>query len=194
MSKYFVIIFLLFTTPIAASAATLSVRPISANKVRIEVNSDVAYNAISAKLKFDPSVVLIKSLSFDNSFCVMFIENNTDNINGLISVQCGKPNPGQTGKGTVAEIKYERLGNTNLHFDWMEGNHVLANDGMGTELLLETISLTISPRQYELTQTPIVSESFEPQITDIIEDDKSFSSWTGVKILIEESLIKKNLA
>ncbi len=67
----------------------------------------------------------------------MFLERNVDNEAGKVEIACGLPSPGFSERtGTVAELLIQPIeeGQTELLFD-EEKTQVLANDGLGTNVL-----------------------------------------------------------
>lgn len=99
-----------------------------------------AINAIAANLSFDPSRMRVEEIVTDHSICAdgFFIEKNFDNAAGTVSVVCGIPNPGfSETKGTVADIRFSPLQPGQLALSFASTTRVLANDGLGTDVLRE---------------------------------------------------------
>lgn len=100
-----------------------------------------AINAISANLKFDPARMRVEEVVTDHSICTdgFFIEKNFDNAAGTVDVVCGIPTPGYSGtKGIVAEILFTPLTTGPVALTFASTTQVLANDGLGTNVLRET--------------------------------------------------------
>ncbi|TSC84911.1 MAG: Uncharacterized protein G01um101413_295 [Parcubacteria group bacterium Gr01-1014_13] len=97
-----------------------------------------AINTVSAVINYDPKAVKIKNIITDKSFCDqnLFLEKNIDEANGKVTISCLAPNPGfAEPKGIVAELVLQPLndGFIGLRFD--PESQVLANDGLGTNVL-----------------------------------------------------------
>jgi len=93
-------------------------------------------NALLASLHFSNDIINIEELNIDNSICDLFIENAFDNEQGFLNIICGKPFPGFNESSEVAEITFTKkiAGETNFIFTEAM---ILANDGYGTDILLE---------------------------------------------------------
>lgn len=109
--------------------------------VKVYVNTaGKAINAVGIKLNFPVDLVEVEKSDTTESFCTLFPENSFDNDLGLITYSCGLPTPGLTDdNGLVGTfyIKLKKTGTVNLTLT--DECQVLANDGLGTDLLSETI-------------------------------------------------------
>lgn len=97
-----------------------------------------AINAIEVVANYDPKAVEILDIITTNSFCRQdfFITKTIDNENGIVDIACGLPNPGfSRPNGIVAELLIQPLksGQLSLHFG--DETKILANDGLGTNVL-----------------------------------------------------------
>ncbi|MBI2063576.1 MAG: hypothetical protein HYT65_01115, partial [Candidatus Yanofskybacteria bacterium] len=95
-------------------------------------------NAVSAVIKYDPSMFEIVDILTANSLCDpgLFLEKDINKSAGTVTIVCGVPNPGfSEPSGTLAELVVQPLivGGASLKF--AEGTQVLANDGLGTNVL-----------------------------------------------------------
>lgn len=129
-------------------------------KIKIDTGGE-SINTIEVKIKFDPERVAVKDLITIASICGddYFLEKNIDNNLGQVSFACLRPSPGFSGNdGTVAEILLQpkKIGNFTLVFD--EATKVLANDGLGTNVL----------RKYDNAHFFVVREDDEEEL-EIIE-------------------------
>jgi hypothetical protein len=96
-------------------------------------------NAVNLELDFDPTVAKVTDLNTSDSFCDQrfMLKKTVDNDKGHITVVCGLPNPGYSGElGNVVVLRVRalRVGDFALRFS-TTGNKVLANDGLGTNVL-----------------------------------------------------------
>lgn len=94
-----------------------------------------AINASGIYLKFSTSTISVKEIKLNNNFCKMVIKKSIDPQNGLVSILCGLPSPGKKSKTKIAQINFNKInyGWANIEFD--EQSMILANDGLGTNLL-----------------------------------------------------------
>src|SRR3989339_434142 len=118
------------------------------NNKKIAINllsGGEAINAVKAVINYDPKMVKVDKIITDSSFCKtgtsnMFIEKNIDNENGQVSIVCGLPNPGfSQEEGILAELIIEPLQTGQISLRFGPESQVLANDGLGTNVLRDTI-------------------------------------------------------
>ena len=140
-----------------------------------------AINVVSAIINYDPKAVEIKDILTDKSFCDqnLFLEKEINKEKGEIIITCGIPNPGfAKPKGIVAELVLQPLndGFISLRFD--PESRVLANDGLGTNVLRQTTdgsyqvvneSLTTSTRSLLVFSTthPNIERWYSKKIIDL---------------------------
>lgn len=116
-------------------------------QVDIYVTSkEQAINAVGYEISFDSSLVEVVSTSSEGSICELFTE---DIIEGnSVRYSCGLPNPGFTGEdGLVGSIQLKAVRKGVLEIIFGENTQVLANDGLGTDILDDTahIKVVITP-------------------------------------------------
>jgi hypothetical protein len=100
-------------------------------------------NAVEVHLRFDPQVLQVNSLSFSRSICGQntLLDKSIDNSNGTVNVSCAITDKAfAASQGVIADIDFTplRAGNASLSFD--EDTHVLAADGLGTDVLRSVTS------------------------------------------------------
>lgn len=137
---------LAFAMPVYAvqvHGATLELTSTSAGQVDILISTDISINAVGVVIYFDPGLVAVTKLDFDNSFCLMFIEKVIDESQGQIRISCGLPNPGFTGKGIVGSIRFTKKDIDPARFAIANDSEILANDGLGTNIFEKAKSITI---------------------------------------------------
>jgi hypothetical protein len=101
-----------------------------------------AINAVQAEINYDPDKIKVVNIITANSFCSpdLFVEKNIDNIKGVVNIVCGIPSPGFTGPGgTIAELLVQPLQEGNFSFNFGTSTQVLANDGLGTNVLRQAV-------------------------------------------------------
>lgn len=91
-----------------------------------------AINAIETTLNFETDKLSLDQISYDNSFCDLFIEEKIDNLIGNLKIACGSPNANY-GTGTIAKLKFNKIkeGWTKMN---VGESTVLENNGLGTPL------------------------------------------------------------
>lgn len=102
------------------------------------ISGGEAINAVEARLRFDPTVVRIVDIDFSRSLCNnnLIIERKIDNDAGNVAIVCGLPNPGFLERtGIVADLVLQPLSAGRLALAFEEETKVLANDGLGTQVL-----------------------------------------------------------
>ncbi len=100
------------------------------------VSEHNAINAAAVSLKVNPSMVEILSMSTEESFCSLYLENNFDPRKGEAHVSCGTPTPGFSGDSVLMKIRvrYKLPGKTEFRLEPADAM-VLANTGGGTDIL-----------------------------------------------------------
>ena len=102
-----------------------------------------AINAIEAVINYDPEAAEVLDIITTNSFCRQdsFITKTIDNENGVINIACFLPNPGFSGlNGILAELLIQPLKSGQFSLCFGDETKVLANDGLGTNVLRMTIN------------------------------------------------------
>ena len=97
-----------------------------------------AINAVEVVANYDPKAVEVLDIITTNSFCRqdLFITKTIDNENGIVDIACGLPNPGfSKPNGIVAELLIQPLKSGQLSLRFGDETKVLANDGLGTNVL-----------------------------------------------------------
>lgn len=125
-------------------------------KVDIKISSgDEAINAVQAVINFDNQKIKVIDIDSRSSFCKangadLFVEKKIDNVSGVVTIACGLPAPGFSGEnGIVAQLSFQPLkdGLTGLSFG--DGTMVLANDGLGTNVLRDMAGASYFLTSYE---------------------------------------------
>lgn len=108
-------------------------------KIVIQINTGgEAINAAQVVVHYDPAVARVEQILTANSFCPQefFLEKEIDNDKGEVRVVCMVPTPGlTTDQGIVAELLIQMLKAGELTLRFGEETEVLANDGLGTDVL-----------------------------------------------------------
>lgn len=109
--------------------------------VSILVNTgDESINALSVHISFDPARVQIQDVDMEHSICSNVLEKAVDIANKEVRISCIVTSPGFSGpQGVIGDIIVHPLvtGDFSLSFD--DHAQVLANDGLGTNVLRQTI-------------------------------------------------------
>ncbi|OGG71099.1 hypothetical protein A3I99_03045 [Candidatus Kaiserbacteria bacterium RIFCSPLOWO2_02_FULL_45_11b] len=162
-----------FLAPLTSLAATLSLSPStgvyttgSTFTVRAVVNTQgKPVNAAEGTIKFNPAEVTVVSVNRSGSIFNLWVTEPTfSNSAGTISFSGGMPS-GYTGSaGTIFSITFKTTNASAAKVNFTNGS-VLANDGMGTNVLssMNGGSYTISAAS--VTPTPEVVEYVAPANT-----------------------------
>ncbi|MBC7074251.1 hypothetical protein H5T58_02610, partial [Candidatus Parcubacteria bacterium] len=111
-----------------------------------------AINAAEATIKFDPTIIRVRSVSKSGSIFSLWPEEPTfSNSAGTVKFVGGSPTPYKGSGGRIVTITFEALKEGTASLEFTQGK-VLAADGLGTDITDRLIgaNYTITPR----TQTP----------------------------------------
>lgn len=151
-----------------------------------------AINAVQVALNFDPKVAKLNDIKMEESFCDQrfILKKTIDNSAGKVEIACGLPNPGFSGLvGTVAKLIFQPLtvGNLNLTYSDGSSNKVLANDGLGTNVLRKTTGafyrvvddMKANPVQSPVSSAATIQKQVEalPAITPSSLDHPNSEKW-----------------
>jgi hypothetical protein len=92
-------------------------------------------NTINASLSFSPSKLALIQASKKQSFCSFFIEEKIDNDQGVYNLACGAPDPGISAKSPAVRLTFQKLEAGWAQIKFLEDSSVLANNGLGTNIL-----------------------------------------------------------
>jgi hypothetical protein len=149
--------FFVFAFPLqAGAAATLEVSPQKGKQqvgvpfsVNIKVNTHGdAINAAEANLTFDKNLLNVVSVGTTSSIFSMWVEYPSySNTNGTVHFSGGLPAPGFIGNGIILNVKFNPIAVGTAVVAFTGSGQVLANDGLGTNILNGTTNGTfvISP-------------------------------------------------
>jgi hypothetical protein len=153
-----------FSLTATADAASLTLSPGSGNyapgatfTVRLSVNSQgKSINAADGTVKFDPSQLTVVSATRSSSIFNLWVTEPTfSNSAGTVTFSGGLPS-GYTGSGgNIMSITFRAKGSGTTKVS-VSGGSVLANDGMGTNVLssMGSASFTIQAAAPAPTPTP----------------------------------------
>src|SRR3989344_585971 len=162
-------------------------------------------NAVSAEVRFPTSLLTLQSISKTGSVMSFWAEEPSySNNNGTASLQGIVPNPGWKGQGgTIVTFvfKVKASGSATISFS---SASVLANDGLGTNILSKTFSKTLSfgdsaPQATSPALTsgaplaPVLTSSTHPDPSMWYNDANPLFSWkvpadvTAVRLLYDKN-------
>lgn len=170
--------FLCFARP--THAATLSFAPQTTSvsvgdivSVKVLVNTGgTAVNVAGGTIEFPPDLLQVMSINTASSIFSLWVENPTfSNSLGTIGWNGGIPNPGFSGDaGQAMSVTFmaKAAGNASLLFS---NGTVLANDGMGTDVLsgYGNASISIGPATYKASAAQ-TDKTNQPTITSYDRD------------------------
>lgn len=174
LSSFLTIVLLaLFVLPLTSFAATLSLSPNtgvyttgSTFTVRAVVNTQgKPVNAAEGTIKFNPSEVTVVSVDRSGSIFNLWVTEPTfSNSAGTISFSGGMPS-GYTGSaGTIFTITFRTTNASTARVNITNGS-VLANDGMGTNVLSSMNGGSYTIQAASVSPTPEVVEYVAPANT-----------------------------
>src|SRR3989338_4932160 len=102
-------------------------------------------NAVSTEMRFPAELLTLQSISKTSSIISFWAEEPTySNSNGTATLQGIVPNPGWKGQsGTVVTFVFKVRAASSATISFTSAS-VLANDGLGTNILSKTFSKTLS--------------------------------------------------
>ncbi len=145
-------------------------------------------NAIEAVVKYDPTLARVEEIRTSNSFCRQdfFIEREINNKKGEVHVVCGLPTPGFNElRGTVFELVLQPLKPGKLALWFGENTAVLANDGLGTNVLRNTAGASYLIAEGRESGMADASEVFvfspsHPNATRWYNSQKPLFTWSSL--------------
>ena len=103
----------------------------------------VAINVIRTDLEFDPQILKAVNVSTDGSFANLFVQKDINNQLGYVRLTGGVPNPGyHESEGMFGTVFFEALKPGPTQVEFLPTSMVLANDGQGSNVLLNLPSAT----------------------------------------------------
>lgn len=138
--------FAIYNSTIEFEPDTDIVDPSFEQRVAIRVKTGgETINAVEAVVGYDPDSVSVEEILTADSFCDpgFFMEKTIDDIRGEVRIACGVPNPAfSEPEGIVAQIvlRPRHAGSYTLRF--LDETQVLANDGLGTDVLRQSTDAT----------------------------------------------------
>jgi hypothetical protein len=158
-------------------------------ETRIKVSSGgEAVNAFKAVISFDPKIINVSDILTKDSVCSaeLFIEKTIDNINGLVQVSCIIPNPGfNEPDGTLASLIIKPLKPGLYELKFEPESEVLANDGLGTNVLRTSwnsmYQIIDSPADQQSTTELLIFSSTHPNTNRWYNKKEIQLSWANLR-------------
>lgn len=127
--------------------------------VRIDSGGE-SINTVRVVVQYDPAIAKVVEIDTKKSLCPpqMFLEREIDNKKGEVTITCVIPSPGFSDVGGVIAVLHVQplaAGRFKLQFD--KETAILANDGLGTDVLRQSIS-----GDYQVTVPVIEQKSDGP--------------------------------
>ncbi len=110
-------------------------------------------NVAHVIVHYDTNKIRIDQIDTEKTFCdeSLFIRRDIDDVNGTVTISCGKARPGFTDTiGIVGELVFTPLipGEFALSFD--DDSQILAHDGLGTNVLRSSVGGSYSAVEGDL--------------------------------------------
>lgn len=200
-----------FIQPAAAATLTLSggdsatIGQTISVPLFVSTEGSEVLNAVSAEIRFPSSLLTLQSISKTGSVMSFWAEEPSySNSNGTAVLQGIVPNPGWNGqRGTIVTFvfKVKASGSATISFS---SASVLANDGLGTNILSKAYSKTLSfgdsvPQATSPALTsgaplaPVLTSSTHPDPSMWYNDANPLFSWkvpanvTAVRLLYDKN-------
>src|SRR3989344_2914171 len=201
--KIILLFFLIVFAPFFVNAANLGLSPSTVSRtvgstfsVSVYVSSaDKAMNAASGVISFPTDKLGVVSVSKTNSVMNLWVQEPTfSNTRGTVNFEGIALNPGYTGsQGTIITITFrtKSAGQANIKFS---SGSVLANDGVGTNILIgfSNANITIqpipSPQDVINNDKPELNTAETPKDNDTAEIDNSAPLETPVITYYQEEV------
>jgi hypothetical protein len=97
-------------------------------------NNGELFNTASIQIKYPPEKIQIESISYENSFCEIIINEKIDNINGFLDISCGNPEPILATSTNMLQINFNKLESGWAQIS-LNASKILAHDGLGTDII-----------------------------------------------------------
>lgn len=147
-----------------------------------------AINAAEVVVNYDPEAVEVLDIITINSFCRqdLFITKTIDNENGVVDIACVLPSPGfSEPNGIVAELLIQPLKSGQLSLRFGDETKILANDGLGTNVLRLAIDGSYNIVNYDDQQNiggPLTVFSYtHPNSERWYKRKNVYFSWSDIK-------------
>jgi hypothetical protein len=162
---------------------------LSEKRIAIKVSTGgEAINAAEAVINYDPKMAEVLDIITTNSFCRqdLFAEKTIDNENGVVDITCGVPSPGfSEPNGIVAELVIQPLKIGQLSLRFGDETKILANDGLGTNVLRLAIdgnyNIVSYDDQQNIGEPPTVFSYTHPNSERWYKKKNVYFSWFGTK-------------
>lgn len=155
-----------------ASEKTIAIKVVTGGEV---------INAITAVVAYDPKAVEILDIKTDNSLCApgLFVEKEIDKEKGEVRISCGISNPGFSGSiGTVAELLIRPVDLKQISFTFTKETQVLANDGLGTNVLRDATG-----GYYEVVRQKYAATDYVNPVPIFSSSHPNSNRWYNNKII-----------
>ena len=128
-------------------------------RIAIRVDSGgEAINAIQASIHYDPERMEVDDILFENSVCdpELVFERKNASEQGIVTVACGAFEGFSGTRAILAELLFQpkRAGPLELHF--VTGTQVLADDGLGTNVLRSVTNGHYQVAEYSSSSKPLL--------------------------------------
>ncbi|MEK7631263.1 MAG: cohesin domain-containing protein [Patescibacteria group bacterium] len=193
------------TLGLSAAATNLTVGKTTTVSV-IARSNDQAMNASQGKVSFPADKLQVTSVSKGSLFSYWTTEPAYSNSNGTVTFGGGLPSPGYKGTGrSIITITFKAKAEGKAALTYASGT-ILANDGLGTNILTAYGSVTLSigaaqaaeptvppPTPTPGTPTPVVRSSTHPDASVWYNLNDSVFTWTkptgiqGVSYLLDQN-------
>ncbi|MBU4421810.1 cohesin domain-containing protein [Patescibacteria group bacterium] len=188
LSIFFSAIFLFFALPAAAHAASLYLSPSSGTYTEYDnfsvtlyaSSTDEKMNGAAANISFPTNLLNVNSISITGSLIDFWAEevsySNTTGIINFAGVDLGGGYLGSAAKLITISFNAVADGTANVTFN---SGSVLADDGLGTEILTDMISGSYLINPYPPPSAPTISSNTHPSSAVCYGSNDPSFTWTN---------------
>jgi len=170
--------------------ATLRLQPESgildvdySHKVSVILDTGAeSVNALDVLIEFDPEIAQVDKFNTNNSLCNLFLNDLIDNQLGFIRLTCVIPSPGFKGEsGLVGDIEFRAIKSGSIGFKFIPQTSVLANDGLGTEVLRQTTDATFHLKNYDFDSSGLANIGNDYTVSIFSPTHPNSNRWYNTK-------------
>ncbi len=103
-------------------------------KVESEINS---YNSVMSVIDYDPNIIEIENISFDDSFCSITATSSINNLAGKTTIICGNPTANASSTSQIARLKVKKITEDFVKIR-LKDSQVISADGLANNILSTT--------------------------------------------------------
>ncbi len=101
----------------------------------IQINGATStFNSVLASISYDPDIIEVENIIYDNSFCSLTATSSIDNLNGQTTIICGNPIANASSTSQIARLKIKKIQEGFVTIK-LAGSKVLSANGLANNIL-----------------------------------------------------------